>query len=215
MHILITAGPTREPLDPVRFISNRSTGKMGFALAKVAAEAGHVVTLIAGPVTLETPARVRRIDVETAGQMLEAVQREMQACDVFISCAAVADWRPAVCSVTKLKKSEMPGVLQLVRNLDILETVRPLKGHRCFVGFAAETGNPEQEGMRKLRDKGLDWLVANDVTEPGAGFAVDTNRVILFSSDGREERLPLLPKVEVARRILACVQTSFTSAGMV
>ena len=215
MHILITAGPTREPLDPVRFISNRSTGKMGFALAKVAAEAGHVVTLIAGPVTLETPDRVRRIDVETAGQMLEAVQREMQACDVFISCAAVADWRPAVCSVTKLKKSEMPGVLQLVRNLDILETVRPLKGHRCFVGFAAETGNPEQEGMRKLRDKGLDWLVANDVTEPGAGFAVDTNRVILFSSDGREERLPLLPKVEVARRILACVQTSFTSAGMV
>ena len=204
MRILITAGPTREPLDPVRFISNRSTGKMGFALAQAGAEAGHEVTLIAGPVALATPpGAVQRIDVETALQMLEAVQAELPRCDVFISCAAVADWRPAQVAERKLKKGEMSGTLQLVRNPDILKTVLPMKGEKCFVGFAAETGNPEQEAQRKLREKGLDFIVANDVSSPGAGFGVETNRATLYFAGGTSEPLPLLSKLELARIIIA------------
>ncbi|MBQ9693447.1 MAG: phosphopantothenoylcysteine decarboxylase, partial [Kiritimatiellae bacterium] len=159
MRFLITAGPTREPLDPVRFISNRSTGKMGFALAQAAAAKGHQVTLIAGPVALTTPEAVTRVDIETALEMLEAVQTNLSVADVYISCAAVADWRPEVCSPVKLKKAGMDGVLKLVRNPDILKTIRPLKGNRLFVGFAAETGAPEEEAARKLREKGLDLIV--------------------------------------------------------
>lgn len=208
MKVLITAGPTREPLDPVRFISNRSTGKMGFALAQAAAEAGHDVTLIAGPVALPTPEGVRRRDVETALDMLGAVTEALPACDVFISCAAVADWRPERCSPTKLKKAEMEGTLRLVRNPDILKSVRPLKGTRRFVGFAAETGEPTAEAVRKLREKGLDLIVANDVTAPGAGFATETNRVTLLFPDGSREALPLMSKRDVARHILAWLARS-------
>ncbi|MGN0857169.1 MAG: phosphopantothenoylcysteine decarboxylase [Candidatus Spyradenecus sp.] len=207
MRFLITAGPTREPLDPVRFLSNRSTGKMGFALAQAAAEAGHEVVLVAGPVALETPPGVRRVDIETALEMLAAVERELPAAEVYISCAAVADWRPEVCSPTKLKKREMAGTLRLVRNPDILKTLRPLKGNRTFIGFAAETGEPDAEATRKLREKGLDMIVANDVTAPGAGFAHDTNRVTLLFPDGHREALPLMTKHEVAQRVIACAQT--------
>ena len=203
MKVLITAGPTREPLDPVRFISNRSTGKMGFALAQAAAEAGHEVTLVAGPVTLPTPPGVHRRDVGTALEMLAAVTAALPACDAFIACAAVADWRPETYAPTKLKKAEMEGTLRLVRNPDILKSVRPLKGTRRFVGFAAETGEPTAEATRKLREKGLDLIVANDVTAPGAGFATETNRVTLLFPDGSREALPLMSKHDVARRIIA------------
>ena len=203
MHILITAGPTREPIDPVRFLSNRSTGRMGFAIAQAAAEAGHTVTLIAGPVELPTPPNVRRVDVVTARDMLAAVQRELVQADVLIASAAVADWRPETCSPTKLKKSGMNGVLRLVPNPDILKTILPQKGNRRFIGFAAETGEPTAEAGRKLREKGLDLIVANDVTAPGAGFAVETNRVTLLYPDGRREALPLLSKLDLARRLIA------------
>lgn len=202
-HILITAGPTREPIDPVRFLSNRSTGRMGFAIAQAAAEAGHAVTLIAGPVELPTPPNVRRVDVVTARDMLAAVQRELVQADVLIASAAVADWRPETCSPTKLKKSGMDGVLRLVPNPDILKTILPQKGNRRFIGFAAETGEPTAEAERKLREKGLDLIVANDVTAPGAGFAVETNRVTLLYPDGRREALPLLSKLDLARRLIA------------
>ena len=202
-HILITAGPTREPIDPVRFLSNRSTGRMGFAIAQTAAEAGHTVTLIAGPVELPTPLNVRRVDVVTARDMLAAVQRELVQADVLIASAAVADWRPETCSPTKLKKSGMNGVLRLVPNPDILKTIRPQKGNRRFIGFAAETGEPTAEAERKLREKGLDLIVANDVTAPGAGFAVETNRVTLLYPNGRREALPLLSKLDLARRLIA------------
>lgn len=205
MKILITAGPTREPLDPVRFISNRSTGKMGFALASAALAAGHEVTLIAGPVTLSTPEGARRVDVVTALEMLEAVRRELPACDVYISCAAVADWRPETCSPEKLKKARMTGVLRLVPNPDILRTVLPLKDDRLFVGFAAETGEPTAEAQRKMRDKGLDMIVANDVTQPGAGFATETNRVTLLFPDGTRRDLPLMPKREVGTAVIEAV----------
>lgn len=203
MKFLITAGPTREPLDPVRFISNRSTGKMGFALAQAAAEAGHEVTLIAGPVSLPTPANVTRVDVETALQMLAAVEEHLPAAEVYISCAAVADWRPAAYSPVKLKKAGMDGMIQLVRNPDILKTIRPLKGDKIFIGFAAETGVPDAEATRKLNEKGLDFIVANDVTAPGAGFATDTNRVTLIFPNGIREELPLCSKLETAQQIIA------------
>ncbi len=207
LSILITAGPTREPLDPVRFLSNRSTGRMGFAIAQAAAEAGHTVTLIAGPVTLPTPPNVRRIDVTTALDMLAAVQRELPHADVLIASAAVADWRPETCSPTKLKKAGMDGTLRLVPNPDILKTIRPQKGARTFIGFAAETGEPTAEATRKLRDKGLDLIVANDVTAPDAGFAVDTNRVTLLYPDGRREPLPLQSKLHLAHTLIALLPT--------
>lgn len=206
MKFLITAGPTREPLDPVRFLSNRSTGKMGFALAYAAVQAGHEVTLIAGPVTLESPEGVRRVDVETALEMLSAVEKNLPDADVYISCAAVADWRPATYSPVKLKKSGMDGELRLVRNPDILKTIRPQKGNRIFVGFAAETGMPEAEAKRKMLEKGLDFIVANDVTMPGAGFATDTNCVTLLFPNGEKSFLTLRSKLEIAKEIVSRIE---------
>lgn len=205
MNVLISAGPTREYLDPVRFLSNRSTGKMGFALAEAAAERGHEVTLVAGPVTLDTPKNVKRIDVTSALEMLEVLQRELAKNEILIMSAAVADWRPRFCSPGKLKKSQMSGTLELEPNPDILKTLLPLKKNRCFVGFAAETGEPTAEAQRKRREKKLDMIVANDVSEPGAGFEVDTNLVTLFySRNGRNrcEKLPLMSKKEVGHAIL-------------
>lgn len=202
MKILITAGPTREHLDPVRFLSNRSTGKMGFAVAQAAAERGHAVTLIAGPVALPTPANVARVDVVSARDMLAAVQRLLPLHDALVMSAAVADWRPARMSEAKLKKADMKPVIELEPNPDILRTIRPLKESRTFVGFAAETGDPIAEAQRKLESKGLDLIVANDVTQPDAGFAVDTNRVTLLSATEPQTALPLLSKLEVGREIV-------------
>lgn len=196
MRIVITAGPTREYLDPVRFLSNPSTGKMGFAIAAAAARRGHGVTLVAGPVSLKTPKGVRRIDVVSAREMLAAVRK--QKADVLIAAAAVADWRPEKRAVKKLKKSAMTGTLRLARNPDILKTVKGVRK----VGFAAETGNPVKEALRKCREKGLEFVVANDVTERGAGFGTDTNRVTLVFPDGRVCRLSIMTKTMVARRII-------------
>ncbi len=209
MKLLITAGPTREHLDPVRFLSNRSTGKMGFAIAQAAAERGHTATLIAGPVTLSTPPGVTRVDVVSALDMLDAVQRHLPQHDALVMCAAVADWRPKQLSATKLKKSEMNPVLELEPNPDILKTVRPLKETRLFVGFAAETGDPLAEAQRKLAAKGLDLIVANDVTLPDAGFAVDTNRVTLISAAESPADLPLQSKLDVGRVIVTWLERHF------
>jgi len=206
MRILITAGPTREHLDPVRFLSNRSTGKMGFALAGQAAARGHSVTLVSGPVALDTPSGVRRVDVVSARDMLAAVRGELDASEALIMCAAVADWRPKHASAVKLKKREMSAVLELEANPDILLAIAPHKGKRIFVGFAAETGDPLAEARRKLAGKGLDLLVANDVSQPDAGFAVDTNRVTLLAPGCEPERLPLMSKTAVADRILDRLQ---------
>lgn len=202
MKILITAGPTREFLDPVRFLSNRSTGKMGFAVATAAAEAGHSVTLVAGPVQLDTPNGVRRLDVVSALEMLDTVQRELPAHDALVMTAAVADWRPKRTAAEKLKKRDMSAVLELEPNPDILKTLLPQKGDRIFVGFAAETGDPLAEASRKLAAKGLDLMVANDVSRPDAGFEVDTNLVTLLMPDNSPVPLPLLNKLEVGRIIV-------------
>ena len=223
MNILITAGPTREYLDPVRFLSNRSTGKMGFAVAQAAVERGHPVTLVAGPVSLPTPPGVTRVDVVSAREMLAAIERCLPQCDALVMSAAVADWRPAQEAGAKLKKRAMSPLLQLVPNPDILQTLAPLKGRRVFVGFAAETGDPIEEAQRKLIDKGLDLIVANDVTVPGAGFAVDTNAVTLISAAplgqvGSPKQpslppqvLPLQSKLDVGRVIVQWIEARCAS----
>ncbi len=213
MDILVTAGPTREHLDPVRFLSNRSTGKMGFAIAQAAAERGHAVTLVAGPVSLPTPPGVTRVDVVSARDLLAAVERLLPAHAALVMCAAVADWRPAAASARKLKKAEMRPVLALEPNPDILRTVRPLKGGRLFVGFAAETGDPLAEARRKLADKGLDLIVANDVSQPDAGFAVDTNRVTFLTAEEHAPvALPLQSKLDVGRALVAWLERRAAAA---
>ena len=198
MKFVVTAGPTREHIDPVRFLSNPSTGRMGFAVARAAASRGHEVALVAGPVSLKTPKGVRRIDVTSAREMLAAVEGELDDGAVFVATAAVADWRPAECAKEKLKKGSMSGVLRLVRNPDILKTVRC----RRKIGFAAETNDVMAEAARKCRDKGLEMIVANDVTEEGCGFGSTTNRVSFVKRDGSVERLPMMSKLAVARRIV-------------
>ena len=235
MQIIVTAGPTREYLDPVRFLSNPSTGKMGFAIAAEAARRGHEVVLVAGPVALKTPKGVKRVDVTSAREMMKAVKkslltsccgdlssehRSIGASDhrrnltIFISTAAVADWRPAKCAAKKLKKGEMSGVLKLVRNPDILKTIaRQVGGRksrwtvdgRCLlrlVGFAAETDHVLAEAARKCREKGLSFIVANDVTRKGCGFGTDTNKVTFVFPDGTQRNFPLMTKRMVAKRIL-------------
>jgi len=216
LRFVITAGPTREHIDPVRFLSNPSTGKMGFAVARAAARRGHEVTLVAGPVSLKTPKGVRRVDVVSARDMLAAAEealsggrRQQGKCGapaVFVATAAVADWRPAECAAKKLKKGEMSGTLELVRNPDILKTLSMRSGRShtsaLFIGFAAETNAVLSEARRKCREKGLEMIVANDVTEKGAGFGTDTNRVTFVRKDGSVERLPLMTKAAVATRIV-------------
>jgi len=194
--IVITAGPTREHLDPVRFLSNPSTGKMGFAVAAEAARRGHEVVLVAGPVSLKTPKGVRRVDVVSACEMLKAVKSAKA--DLLIATAAVADWRPAKCAAKKLKKGQMSDTLKLVRNPDILKTVKGLRK----VGFAAETDRVLEEAARKCREKHLEFIVANDVTKAGSGFGTDTNQVTFVYPDGRQKRFPLMTKRMVAKKIM-------------
>jgi len=202
LRILVTAGPTREPFDPIRFLSNRSTGKMGFSVAEAAAERGHIVKLIAGPVCLPTPHGVERIDVVTAEEMYQAVESTFQWCKVLLMVAAVSDWRPATVHPRKLKKHNKNQSLGLVRTRDILSSITPRKGARIVVGFAAESDHVEAEAVRKLNDKNLDMIVCNDVLQRDAAFESDTNRVVIITRDGVREALPLLPKKEVAVHII-------------
>lgn len=206
MNLIVTAGPTREPLDPVRFLSNRSSGKMGYALARVAMQRGHAVALISGPVALTPPSGAQVIPVVTAAEMLAAIRRQWAWCDALIMAAAVCDWRPACPALQKIKKARAPLSLQLEQTPDILSTLLPAKGRRIMVGFAAETERVTPEARRKLREKGLDLIVANNVGQPDAGFEVDTNRVTLISVAGQEETLPLMTKDAVAARVVQWVE---------
>ncbi len=202
MKVLVTAGPTREAIDPVRFLSNRSSGRMGYAVAAAAREAGHVVRLVSGPTALAAPEGVETARVTSAAEMLAAVERWFDWCEVLVMAAAVADYRPRQAAAGKLKKGAGGLTLELERTADILATLCPRKGMRRVIGFAAETGDPVPEARRKLAEKGLDLVVANDVLEPGAGFEVDTNRVTLLAADGSATVLPLMSKAEVAREIV-------------
>jgi len=201
MKFLITAGPTRENIDPVRFISNRSSGKMGYAIAEAAYTFGHEVCLITGPVNLPTPDGVEMVYVESAEDMFNAVKRNIEDSDCLIMAAAVADWTPVECNPSKLKKDDFDGVLKLKRTKDILAELKHCKGDRIFVGFAAETENLVKNANNKLVSKGLDFIVANDITQQGAGFGCDTNIVTIFYSDGVVE-LPQMTKSKVAKKII-------------
>jgi len=200
--ILITAGPTCEDLDPVRYLTNRSSGKMGYAVAEAAARRGAKVFLVSGPVNLETPAGVKRIDVRTAEEMRIAVMDRFSESSIAIFAAAVADYRPAETQPEKMKRNKEPLTIHLEPTPDILAEAAQTKGNRLIVGFAAETDRVADNARKKLAVKNADLIVANDVTAEGAGFDHDTNIVTLFSRDGRDLALPKLSKSEVAQRIL-------------
>lgn len=210
--LLITAGATREPLDPVRYLTNRSSGKMGYALAAEAAQRGATVTLVSGITSLEAPNGVTRIVVETAREMLHACEEHFPACDVLIAAAAVADYAPETAAPHKIKKGadEEALTLRLVKNPDILATLAARKtAPQTVIGFAAETADLMTHAQQKLAAKNLDLIVANDVTKAGAGFDTDTNIVTLLFRDGRSETLPLMSKRAVAARILDLLTENF------
>jgi phosphopantothenoylcysteine decarboxylase/phosphopantothenate--cysteine ligase len=200
--VVITAGPTREAMDPVRYISNHSSGKMGFALAQAAVDAGAQTTLLAGPVALATPEHVTRIDVECADQMLQQSMALVAECDVFIACAAVADYRPAQQQAQKIKKQGESMTLELVRNPDIVATVAASGDGTFTVGFAAETTDVIAYARGKLENKGLDLIVANDVANQAIGFNSDDNAVTLVWPGG-EQALPQARKSVIASQIIA------------
>jgi phosphopantothenoylcysteine decarboxylase/phosphopantothenate--cysteine ligase len=206
VNVLITAGPTREPLDPVRFVSNRSSGKMGFAVARAAAEAGATVTLVAGPVHLVTPRDVLRVDVETAAEMHAAVMKRASQAQVFIAAAAVADYSPKRAATQKIKKSASLEV-KLARTADILAEVAALKSAPYTVGFAAETEKLEAHAREKLSKKGLDLLAANLVGN-GKGFDVDENALTLYWKGGKQE-LHSAPKLQIARQLIEVISQNY------
>lgn len=199
---LITAGPTREFLDPVRFISNPSTGKMGFALAEAAVDAGWTVDLVAGPVALEEPDGVILYPVVTAEEMYHQVDALFDACDVLIMTAAVSDFRPKYPLAHKAKKDEASLIVEFERTIDILKTVTERKVAQTVVGFAAETHDVEAYAREKLTAKRLDWIVANQVGAPGAGFAADTNEVLLIGADGSSIKLGPASKQAIAIELI-------------
>lgn len=205
-HIVITAGGTQEPIDPVRVITNRSSGKQGYAVARAALDAGAAVTLITAPTSLVPPLGCRVVPVKTAAEMQAAVLAETAQADALVMAAAVADFRPAQASSEKIKKEKTVPQIHLERTADILADVaerRAQSGYpRRVVGFAAESQDLLQNAQSKLTRKRLDLIVANDITAPDAGFEVETNRVTLLFADGRTETLPLQQKAEVARRIV-------------
>ncbi len=213
--IVVTAGGTQEPIDPVRAITNRSSGKQGFALAQAGLDFGAAVTLIAGPVSLATPVGAQRIDVNTAQEMADAVLAEVNQADVLVMAAAVADFRPTARANQKIKKENNLGQIELTQTVDILTAVaaqRQLTGWpRYTVGFAAESQELFGNAQKKLQMKKLDLMAANDISAADAGFAVDTNRVILLYPDGRRIDLPLLDKAEVAWNIMDCIASEIAS----
>ncbi|NLP50615.1 bifunctional phosphopantothenoylcysteine decarboxylase/phosphopantothenate--cysteine ligase CoaBC [Bacillus sp. RO1] len=200
--ILVTAGPTIEKVDPVRFFTNRSTGKMGYAIAEAAASLGAEVILVSGPTNLPDPPNVKTIRVESAEEMFNAVMAHYEQTDVVIKSAAVADYRPKFVSDIKMKKQDGDSVLELERTKDILKTLGERKEHQLLVGFAAETNNVEEYAKGKLAKKNLDYVVANNVTVSGAGFGTDTNLVTIYKKDGTSISLPMMTKQDVAYALL-------------
>ncbi len=200
--VLVTAGPTWESMDPVRFISNRSSGKMGFAIARVARRRGAAVTLVSGPTGLRPPPGVGFLQVESASQMRDAVMEKLQEATVVVKAAAVADYKPEEFQEHKIKKDQEKWSVSLTKTADILAQLGQRKGNRILVGFAAETRSLLENAKDKLARKNLDWIVANDLTKPGSGFGVETNQVVIMGRDGTIEELPQMSKEEVAWAIL-------------
>ncbi len=200
--ILVTAGPTHEPVDPVRYISNPSSGKMGFAIARAASARGAVVTLVTGPAALADPPGIEVVRVKTALEMAAAVLDRFDDTDILIKSAAVSDFRPEKCHDHKVKKDAAALAIELARNPDILKEAGQRKKQQMLIGFAAETADLEVYAAAKLKEKNLDMLVGNLVTEPGAGFGTDTNRVTLFFQDKTSLQVPLMEKEHLAHVIL-------------
>jgi len=214
-HVVVTAGPTLEPIDPVRVLTNRSSGKMGYAVATAALAAGAEVTLVSGPTALRPPFGARLVGIETAAELQAAVLAVLPTADAVVMAAAVVDYRPASISGSKLKKQDAGAtmMLELVQNPDVLSAIVAAKrAGTIVVGFKAETGDAVGPATRMLREKRLDLVIANDVSETGSGFGSDTDRVTIVSTDGAEA-FPLLPKTEVARRIVAQLAERMTASG--
>jgi len=200
VRFLVTAGPTREPIDPVRYISNRSSGKMGYAIAEAALEAGHEVILISGPVKLQPPGDARFVPVSTSDEMFEAVHRHADSCDVCVLCAAVADYKPAKVSPMKIKKRAGNHSLELVPTRDILDSLGHQQNRRfLLVGFAAETNDMEQNAVKKLRAKNCDIMVANDAR---LGMESDENELLILFRDGEIRKISRAPKRILARELV-------------
>ena len=205
MNILVTAGPTREPIDPVRFLTNRSSGKMGYEIAAAFARGGHTVLLVSGPTALDVPDGVDFLPIETAAEMHEAVSRHISRMDVAVFAAAVADYTPASVAPEKLKKSSENLTLELVKTPDILGSARESFGFTgTLVGFAAETENLETNARDKLTRKGCDLVIANDVSKPGIGFDSDHNEILLVYPN-HNESLPLATKHDLAHQLVQAI----------
>ena len=205
MRFLITAGPTREPIDPIRYLSNRSSGKMGYAIAEAALQAGHDVTLISGPVNLDPPHGGRFISISTGDEMFDAIDRHLGDCDVLVMCAAVADYKPKNVSPDKIKKRETNLSLELIPTRDILGSLSKQDRPFLVVGFAAETNNVEENARKKLRDKNCDIIVANDVSRANSGIESDENEVTLLFRNGKNEKISRAPKQIIARELVKII----------
>jgi phosphopantothenoylcysteine decarboxylase/phosphopantothenate--cysteine ligase len=208
VRFLITAGPTREPIDPIRYISNRSSGKMGYAIAEAAIEASHEVVLISGPVDIGRPRGVAVIQVSTSDEMLEAVRRHTSRCDILVMCAAVADYKPAKVSKSKIKKRGENISLEFVPTRDILTSL-PKDRQYLVVGFAAETENLEDNAQKKLREKNCDIVVANDVSRADFGMESDENEVAILFRDGETKRISRASKKIISRHLVKIFENYF------
>jgi phosphopantothenoylcysteine decarboxylase/phosphopantothenate--cysteine ligase len=202
VRFLVTAGPTREPIDPVRYLSNRSSGKMGYAIAEAAIDSGHDVTLISGPVEIAPPARARLISITTSDEMFDAVHRHARDCDVLVMCAAVADYKPARISRQKIKKDSGGLDLELIPTRDVLMSLPERDRSFVVIGFAAETENLEENAQNKLRQKNCDAVVANPVGDANSGMESDENEVTIFFRDGQTQRISRAPKKIIARELV-------------
>ena len=202
MRFLITAGPTREAIDPVRYISNRSSGKMGYAIAEAALEAGHDVILISGPVNLDPPPGVRAVSILTSDEMYDAVHRHMRDCDLLVMCAAVADYKAQEVSATKIKKRDEHLALNLILTRDILASLPNEDRQFLVVGFAAETNDVEENAAKKLREKNCDIIVANDISSVDSGMESDTNEVTILFRNGEKKKISRGPKKNIAHELV-------------
>jgi phosphopantothenoylcysteine decarboxylase/phosphopantothenate--cysteine ligase len=202
---VVTAGPTREPLDPVRFISNRSSGKMGYAIAEAAIADNHEVTLISGPVCRDVPSEARLVQITTSDELYDAVKQATQHCDVLVMCAAVADYKPANFNAQKSEKRREKFALEVIPTIDVLASVA--SGDRNFfvVGFAAETRELEERAQQKLRVKNCDMIVANDVSRSDSGMECDENEVVIFTRDGETQRIARAQKKIIARELVKII----------
>jgi len=202
VRFLVTAGPTREPIDPIRYLSNRSSGKMGYAIAEAAINAGHDVVLISGPVDVDPPRGAELTSVLTSDDMFDAVHEHLHDCDVLVMCAAVADYKPKQLSKTKIKKRDADLSLELIPTRDILASLPKEDRNYVVVGFAAETENVEARARKKLEEKNCDVIVANDVSHPDFGMESDENEVTMLFRDGKIKKIARSPKKIVARELL-------------